>query len=959
VHPLLGQPVSAVHPTWEAELSVTLNAFLADHRIQGSVVLPGAVYIEMALAAAEVTYGSHLGVDHLVLHRAVILDQTCDPILRTTLNQDDGTLEFASFTATADGELKWVITATAELNTIAAPPHRRPTSDDAGPVTSICGDDFYDRTRAIGFDYGDAFRSVRSVTAGEDWAMAEIAVPPVIGQDLDAYRFHPALIDGAFQTLFGAPFLGQKESEDPFLPTRIRHCAVYGPPDEQMSAHVRVLSATSEAVESDITVTDRLGNPLVVIEGFVVQSLSASARMSPDRIDKGLYELQWCGRPGEAVPDPGATTIAGSSWMVLVDSLGFGAAIAEELRRRGHRVHTVGHQPGAITEVDGGHLVDPRCPDQLDRLCAARLGTDGGLTGIVDCWPLDVASHSPVDVNHQLGEYAILRLVKNLAGQRDRSRLFLVTANSQPTPGVPPTNVEQATIWGLGRVIGHQEFAEHWGGLIDVDGADDRAETVARICDHVLGDDPEDQIAIRGHTTFVPRLRQCTTLTKPFPTKLTSDATYVVTGGAGALGRVVATYLAERGARHITLLSRSTLPPRSRWSMLTEGDTHHETVTTIRAIERLGAHITTAGVDVTDPDQVAAWLHDHDRYGGRPIRGIVHAAGLVDDQLLVNASEDGFAKVLAPKVTGTRVLHDTFKGHDLQFFVMFGSAGSTIASPGQGNYAAANAFQDAFAHYRQAQGLPALTVGWGPWSVGMVEDLKLEKIYAQRGIELITPAVGARILDRLINQRAAAVVAISADWSRARRAGFGPRPPLMFADLGTAETSPDAGDSQDSILDVLAVTPESDRRSVIAERVLRIVAAVFDCAMADIEPDDMLDDIGLDSMMAMDFRVRINTTFSIDLPVLEILRGVSVNSLSQRVLAELHSTHGGAPSITEEPEGPEETGPSPVRGVEDVDRLVDELSEAELRELLAELEAQPVDPEPEGCPTMDRGRSGA
>ena len=88
----------------------------------------------------------------------------------------------------------------------------------------------------------------------------------------------------------------------------------------------------------------------------------------------------------------------------------------------------------------------------------------------------------------------------------------------------------------------------------------------------------------------------------------------------------------------------------------------------------------------------------------------------------------------------------------------------------------------------QAQGLPALTIGWGPWSVGMVEELKLEKIYAQRGIELITPAVGARILDRLINQRTPNVVAISADWGRARQAGFGGRLPPMFSDLGTAET---------------------------------------------------------------------------------------------------------------------------------------------------------------------------
>ena len=402
--------------------------------------------------------------------------------------------------------------------------------------------------------------------------------------------------------------------------------------------------------------------------------------------------------------------------------------------------------------------------------------------------------------------FTVLRLVKALAEHDTvKSRLYLITANAQPAPGTQLSAVDQAAIWGLGRVIGHQEFSEHWGGLIDIDmnidTAPDRADTAARICEHLLDDGPEDQIAIRGRATFVPRLRPCDGLTRPFPTKLTPDATYVVTGGAGALGRVVATYLAERGARHITLLSRSIIPPRSRWPALAEDDPHFATVTTIRAIERLGAQITTASVDVADSDQVTAWLSNHIHAGGRPVRGIVHAAGSVDDQLLVNTSEVDFAKVMASKTTGTRVLHDSFKDHDLEFFVMFGSAGSTIAAPGQGNYAAANAFLDAFAHYRQAQGLPALTIGWGPWSVGMVEELKLEKLYAQRGIELITPAVGARILDRLINQNTPNVVAISADWSRARHAGLGGRLPLMFSDLGTSETLAAETDSDGSVLD--------------------------------------------------------------------------------------------------------------------------------------------------------------
>ena len=169
----------------------------------------------------------------------------------------------------------------------------------------------------------------------------------------------------------------------------------------------------------------------------------------------------------------------------------------------------------------------------------------------------------------------------------------------------------------------------------------------------------------------------------------------------------------------------------------------------------------------------------------------------------------------------------------------------------------------------------------------MVEELKLEKIYAQRGIELITPAAGTRILDRLINQKTPNVIAISADWMRARRAGLGGQLPPMFSELGTAETSPDAADSESSILDFLSACPEADRLDVVAGHVRQIAAAVFELAVTDIGPDDALDDIGLDSMMAMDFRLRVNAMFAIDLPLLELLRGVSVNSLAVRILAEL------------------------------------------------------------------------
>jgi acyl carrier protein len=261
-----------------------------------------------------------------------------------------------------------------------------------------------------------------------------------------------------------------------------------------------------------------------------------------------------------------------------------------------------------------------------------------------------------------------------------------------------------------------------------------------------------------------------------------------------------------------------------------------------------------------------------------------------------------------------------------------------IASPGQGNYAAANAFLDAFAYYRRAQGLPALTIGWGPWSVGMVEELKLEKIYAQRGIDLITPTAGARILDRLINQKITSVVAISADWTRTRRAGFGGGVPPMFDDLGNAETPLDTGDSDSLMLDQLLACPPSERLGVVAGQVQQVAAAVFELSASDIGPDEALDEIGLDSLMAMDFRVRLNAMFAIDLPLLELLRGVSVNSLAVRILAEL-------PLADTNPTPATDATPNVDVADDDVDRLLEQLSEAELRAVLAELEQHSAAPD--------------
>ena len=187
---------------------------------------------------------------------------------------------------------------------------------------------------------------------------------------------------------------------------------------------------------------------------------------------------------------------------------------------------------------------------------------------------------------------------------------------------------------------------------------------------------------------------------------LRSDGTYLITGGLGGLGLLVAQWMVQQGARHLVLLGR--------------GDATSLTREAISALEEAGARVVVARADVAQEEHVAgALVKIHDSIP--PLRGIIHAAGVLDDGLLLNQNQERLAAVMAPKVQGAWNLHKLTLSAPLDFFVLFSSLASVLGSPGQGSYAAANSFLDALAHQRRALGLPSLTINWGPWdAVGMV-----------------------------------------------------------------------------------------------------------------------------------------------------------------------------------------------------------------------------------------------
>ncbi|MGH3613345.1 MAG: type I polyketide synthase [Pseudonocardia sp.] len=942
-HALLGPRIGASRPTWERELSPHVLPFLADHRVQGATVVPGAALIEMALAAGREVYGERAcTLENLELRRALVLAPTADPRVRTTIDPNNALVEIASYVAGSNGERTWTVHATARLSP------RRPAARSTDPVTvgratnGVLGhDEHYARAVEMGFGYGPAFQGVRSVVKpgpGGTRVVAAVRVPAAIRDDLDRYLFHPGLLDTMFQVLLtaAAPDGSADGPAGPtYLPVDIGTVSVLGAPADEMTVVAEVLAADADHLVSDITLHAADGRVLVEVGGFRARSISTAAQLSPEQIDRGLHELVWREAPPADDTDPDVIDLGDRTgpWLILAGADGAGDEVGRLVRAAGARAAVVrprrGAQPAATGPDD--YVIDPDAAEhyrEVLRLIGPEVGTvvhlwgpeatrDGG--GPDDpCWDPEAAQTT--------GARSVLYLTQALAAEATQQlpRLWIVTECAQAIVGHDrAVNVTQAPLWGIGRVVGHQELAGLWGGLVDLDGSPGDANALLRT---VVDPGGEDQIAFRDGRRFVARLVTAAPQV-PFPTAMRPHGSYLVTGGVGALGLVCARYLVARGARSLVLVGRSPLPPREVWRTLPADHPRRAVASELAGLLDAGVDIEYVAVDVADETALRTWAQTRARAGHPPIAGIIHTAGVVEDELIQRMSGDAFDRVMRPKLGGAAALHRVFRDADLDHFVLFGSTGSVITSVGQANYAAANAFLDSLAQHRRRCGLPAQTLGWGPWSVGMVADNDLERMYVARGIRLITPDVAARVLDRTMHHNAAHLVVIFADWAAARAAVPSGQLPPVFAELDPAAAAgDDAGQAGAEVLDQLRRVPVPERADAVAAHLRNIVSGVLGLGPDDLGLDQSLTNLGLDSMMAVELKARISAAVRVDVSVLDLLQGISTTDLAAKLLPSIDVGDGqGAPP-------PAADGPDPD-AVIDIGTDID----AELEAMLAHI----------------------
>ncbi|MEM6798019.1 MAG: SDR family NAD(P)-dependent oxidoreductase [Planctomycetota bacterium] len=356
------------------------------------------------------------------------------------------------------------------------------------------------------------------------------------------------------------------------------------------------------------------------------------------------------------------------------------------------------------------------------------------------------------------------------------------------------------------------------------------------------------------------------------PALVRRDGAYLITGGLGALGLQLAERLAREGAGAVALLSRR--PPGDAAQAAIDG------------IQRQGARVVCLQADAADASSLERAVAELRRAGltrdgqGLTLRGVIHAAGVLDDGLITRLTESQIRRVLQPKVAGAQNLHRATLDADLDFFVLFSSVAAVLGSPGQANYAAANASLDALAHQRRRAGLPALSINWGPWAdAGMAAQAGRDEGLEGRGLSPLPAGDAFDLMLELIESDATQVSIADIDWSAMRRALAGRPAPLLGELLPDDASTEDPGADHALRRRLLNASPEQRLAELVA-LVRDQLARVMSLDAGALETDRPMAEFGIDSLMSLELKNSVERQLGVTVPMAKLLEGPSVDSLA-------------------------------------------------------------------------------
>jgi 6-methylsalicylic acid synthase len=476
--------------------------------------------------------------------------------------------------------------------------------------------------------------------------------------------------------------------------------------------------------------------------------------------------------------------------------------------------------------------------------------------------PADVKSEDDIMSCVQSYASTLLKLVKIVVGSALTSKVFVLTRDAAQAR--TRTALAHGALFGLSRIIA-SEHPDHFGGLFDTE----TGTIPFTFLKYVQGADVvriDDGVARTARLRNLPRhkLRPASEAKDnllPRP-----DGTYLITGGVGALGLAVADFLVEHGARRLVLISRRSLPARKSWDQLDGLSSDYHTIAQIRSMEARGASVHVVSMDISAAEAADNLCATLDRLSLPQVRGVVHAAGVLDNQLVMETTDEAFERVLAPKIHGAMVLHEVFPPTSLDFFLLFSSCGQLFGFPGQSSYASGNAFLDSLATHRRALGDNAVSFQWTTWR-GMGMGASTDFINAEmesKGITDVTreEAFGAwQHLARFDLDHGVILRSLAFEEGE-------PLPVPILNDIAVRRARAQAVEARPDTSAERHHMPTSgpELRRYLEDAIRTTVANILQANAGDVDPKAALSDLGIDSVMTVSLRRELQQTLKVKVP---------------------------------------------------------------------------------------------
>ncbi len=888
-HPLLGAAVGlADERGWlfTGRLSLQTHPWLADHAAAGVVLLPGTAFLELALYA-----GARVGceqVAELLLEAPLVLEPHGGVQLQLLVGAEESgrrSLGVYSRPAGAAGEGPWERegwTRHAEGVLVGGDPAAIDGASSAhsgmvGPASpapafaagewpppgaeAVDVEALYDRAAGHGLEYGPAFQGLRAAwRSGED-VLAEVSLSAEQQPEAEAFGVHPALLDAALHALGAAlpdgrePAAQELARGEAWLP--FSWSGVHLHSAGAASLRVRLSPAGAGAVS--LAVADSTGAPVATVRSLVTRPVSlrglASARGGHHQ---ALFVQEWVALSVGA-PEP-------SRWGGAAVLGGDDCPLARDLRAAGVAAQAHVDLLALNAALDAGAEV----PEVVVVECSAddAQGLAGGVA----------------DAAHTVLARALELLQAWLADERLASaRLVLLTRGAVaagPEEDVP--NLALAPVWGLVR----SAQSESPGRCVIVD-TDGEAASWSALPAALARDEP--QLAVRGGEVSAPRLARVARVESP-PAPEALGGTVLITGATGSLGALVARHLVEQGARHLLLVSRRGAEAEGALELQAE-------------LAALGAEAVLAACDVADRSQLQALLESVPPQ--RPLRAVVHAAAVLDDGVLDSLTPERLDRVLAAKADAAWHLHELTEPLELSEFVLFSSAAGVFGNPGQGSYAAANAFLDGLAAHRRARGMPATSMAWGLWEqAGGVATTQLSAVdrarLARTGFAPLSVEEGLELFDLARTREEALVVPARLDAAALRALARAGALPALLRGLVRVPARAAGQGAGEALARRLRAAPEAERPRVALDGVREEVAAVLGYGSAQaIDPRRAFRELGFDSLTAVELRNRLCAATGLRLPPTVVFDYPSAEALGGHLLGELFAETAGEPQSDE------------------------------------------------------------